>query len=154
MTDTRKNSVQKFIIYLSLAVFVVANVGLAVYTHTCSIAGIEKSLFLGYEDPCGDDHPVKKKACCSEDESEEEHIENSCCSTDTDYVALDIDTRIDASDNKIVSLFVPTAVFSHPMVYFAPEITENRYQKLAHSNLPPPKYQGRNLQSIHQVYRI
>lgn len=150
----RRNSIQKIIVFLSLAAFITANVGLAVYTHTCSIAGTEKSLFLSYEDPCDNDHPVEKKLCCSEDVNEEEHFENSCCSTDTDYVALDIDTRADKADVKLVFTAFPIDLEAGYVFYFSPETIETSRQRLKYSDLPPPKYQGRDLQSIHQVYLI
>lgn len=150
----RTNSIQKLVIFLSLAVFVTANVGMAVYTHTCSISGTEKSLFLSYEDPCSDEHPVKKKSCCSEDTQKEEHFEKSCCSTDTEYVALDIDTRTDQTTIKLV-LSVDLIDNNYlQALYSSPEIVEPNQRRLTYSNLPPPKYQGRDLQSIHQVYLI
>lgn len=149
-----RNSIRRFVVFLSLIVFVTANVGMAVYTHTCSIAGTEKSFFLSYEDPCSDDHPVKKKTCCSEEEKEEEHMENSCCSTDTDYVALDIDTRVEKSDIQLVYNFLSVGPAQDAVFYFLPEITTTFRQRLEYSNLPPPRYQGRDLQSINQVYRI
>lgn len=155
---------QKLIIFLSLVVFITANVGMAVYTHTCSISGTEKSLFLSYVDACGGDHeeePVQqKKSCCStEPENTEtenqDHFEKSCCSTETDYVALDIDTRVDnaAVQFVLLPLWIDPSVFS-PIVYFSPEIILTSRQIPEHSNLPPPKYQGRDFQSIHQVYLI
>ena len=159
-----KNSVQKLVIYLSLAVFITANVGMAVYTHTCSISGTEKSLFLSYEDPCGGgDHEEltqQKKSCCAKETAETEaedqaHIEKSCCSTDTDYVALDIDTRIDNNHIQFVwsPVWIDPSTLS-PVVYFSPEISFTSRQIPEHYNLPPPKYQGRDFQSIHQVYLI
>lgn len=150
----RKNSIQKFIVFLSLIVFITANIGMAVYTHTCSIAGTEKSLFLSDDDPCGDDHPVKKKLCCTEDAEEETHVENSCCSTDTDYVALEIDTRIEKSDVKpILAAFILEETVK-PVFYTSVETgLKNRLQP-EYSNLPPPRYQGRDFQSINQVYLI
>lgn len=149
-----KNSIQKLIVFLSLIVFITANIGMAVYTHTCSIAGTEKSLFLSYDDPCGDDHPVEKKSCCTKDAEEETHVENSCCSTDTDYVALDIDTRIEKSDVKpILTAFIIEEV-TRPVFYTSIEIEHPNRLQPEYSNLPPPKYQGRDFQSIHQVYLI
>jgi hypothetical protein len=149
-----KNSIQKFIVFLSLVVFITANIGMAVYTHTCSIAGTEKSLFLSYEDPCGDDHPVKKKTCCTKDIEEETHVENSCCSTDKDYVALDIDTRVEKFEVKpTLTAFILEEVVK-PVFYTSPEIECTNRLQPEYSNLPPPKYQGRDFQSINQVYLI
>lgn len=152
LAEKRKNSIQRIIVFLLLAVFVTANVGMAVYTHTCSIAGVEKSLFLSYEDPCSDDHPVQKKSCCSKDQEKEEHVENSCCSTDTDYVALDIDTRIEKKDIQLSFSIFP--ITDLPVFYFPIEAVKTIPQEPEYSNFPPPKYQGRDFQSINQVYLI
>lgn len=155
---------QKLVIYLSLVVFITANVGMAVYTHTCSISGTEKSLFLSYVDSCGGDHkkePVQqKKSCCAKESEntetkEQERLEKSCCSTDTDYVALDIDTRIDNHHIQLVlsPIWIDPSTL-HTVIYFAPEISLTSRNIPEHSDLPPPKYQGRDFQSIHQVYLI
>lgn len=154
---------QKLVIFLSLVVFITANVGMAVYTHTCSISGTEKSLFLSSTDSCGGDHeePVQqKKSCCSTETEntqteDQEHFESSCCSTDTDYVALNIDTRVDNTPVQFVlsPLWIDPSVFN-PTIYFSPEVILISRQIPADSNLPPPKYQGRDFQSIHQVYVI
>lgn len=150
----RKNSIQKFIVFLSLIVFITANIGMAVYTHTCSIAGTEKSLFLSDDDPCGDDHPVTKKQCCTEDTEEETHVENSCCSTDTDYVALDIDTRVEKADVKPIFTAFIIEEITKPVFYTSIEIEFTNRLQPEYSNLPPPKYQGRDFQSINQIYLI
>lgn len=141
-------------IFSTLIAFIAANVGLAVFTHSCSISGTEKSLFVNIDDHCSDEHPVEKKTCCSKDTEEEEHIENSCCSTDTDYVSLDIDTRIEQSIVKIILSDFINPEISQPVFYFAPELSLPTERQLEHSDLPPPKYQGRDFQSIHQVYLI
>lgn len=149
-----RNSIRRIVVFFSLVAFVSANVGIAIYTHTCSISGTEKTLFLSYEDPCEDEHPAKKKTCCSEDEHEEEHIDKSCCSTDTDYLALDIDTRSEKANIQFIyDLFVADQVSSFSF-YFSPELISNSREIVAFSDLPPPKFQGRDFQSIHQVYRI
>lgn len=150
----RKNSIQKFVVFLSLIVFITANVGMAVYTHTCSISGTEKSLFISYDDPCGDDHPIEKKSCCSKDETKELHFKKSCCSTDTEYVALDIDTRIEKSNVQIAFNLLPVAPVTNFNFYFSPELKITTQQQSRHSDFPPVRYQGRDFQSIHQVYRI
>lgn len=149
-----RNTLRKIVVFFSLVAFVTANVGIAIYTHTCSISGTEKTLFLSYEDPCQDEHPVKKASCCSEDEHEEEHIDNSCCSTDTDYIALDIDTRSEKAQIQFIYDFVALNNDSAFSFYFSPELVSMSPEKLEFSNLPPPKFQGRDFQSIHQVYII
>jgi hypothetical protein len=149
-----RNSVRKLVIFFTLIAFIAANVGLAVFTHSCSISGTEKSLFVSADDPCSDEHPVQKKTCCSKEAEEEEHIENSCCSTDTDYVALNIDTRIEQSIVKIILSDFISPEMPQPVFYYTPELVLPTQQRLEYSNLPPPKYQGRDFQSIHQVYLI
>lgn len=155
MSNSKKRTgFYRFIVFLTLVVFVTSNIGFAVYTHTCSISGTDKSLFISIEELCADDHPVEKKTCCSSDEKEEAHFSNSCCSTDTDYISLDVDVRNDYFSSQLVLSdfsFIPTnfSVFCDAI-----EIEKRADIHLHAGDLPPPLFQGRTFQSIHQVYVI
>jgi len=150
----QRNNFQGFIVFLTLVVFIASNIGFAVYTHTCSISGTDKSLFVSIEEMCGDDHPVEKKTCCSSEDEEEELIANSCCSTDTDYISLDLDVRADHFESSIVLADFSFKTIDFSAFYDALSIEKKSDIHLYYSDLPPPLYQGRTFQSIHQVYVI
>ncbi len=149
MRLSKRNSIQKTIVFISLVVFIAANVGMAVFTHKCSIAGVEKSFFKNSEDACSTETEVK--TCCSKPTTKEV---DPCCSTETDYVSLDIDLRIDKVNFVFDFVFLPFEEIIQPKFYFDEFTIATNNLRFEQLDLPPPKHQGRNFQSIHQVFLI
>lgn len=150
----------------SLCIFVFSNVGLAIYKHSCSISGTEISFFIEGEDPCASEHaPIVSTCCeksalvveeCHQDELEKQHVheQKSCCSTDADYLTLNIDTTVQSPQIDIESVNFPAIITPNFAFFLGQTITLNEVVEHAFGNLPPPKFYGRDYQSILQVYTI
>lgn len=145
---------KRIFVLLTLAIFVVANVGIAVYTHSCSISGTEKSYFIQAADPCSDEHPVKEKTCCVNTLEDEVHFEKSCCNTDAEFVGLSVDARVDQSLLKVLlsdlQLAKPLPNFTFKAIALDHEVDECS----AIHYMPPPLWQGRTLTTLHDCYLI
>ena len=149
-----RNSCKRFVVILTLQAFVMTNIGLAIFTHSCSISGVQKSLFVQGEDPCIDEHLEETTSCCQSSDLHELHLDKSCCNTQTNYLALGIDTRIEHSNLKFDLIHLPVCYpveSLHLILNKQIESTTNRHHLFQD---PPPKLQGRDFQSIHQVYVI
>ena len=72
---------QVLLIFLSFLIFF-GNIGISVYTHSCSEAGVSKSFFIA-QNKCEDSEG--SKSCC---ESEQEET-NNCCSDETLIIQVD-----------------------------------------------------------------
>jgi len=153
----------KSLIFATVLSVLFSSVGLAVYTHSCSISGSERFLFVNKHDTCGtDDHAVQEKTCCGLpiDFPEQNNTDNRlphvlstpCCSTQTDYIVLDIDThttKVETNHFVLSNLsFIATFPWSIQIVRYL----SLYYLDSSHTIALIPFYQGRNMQSILQVY--
>ena len=109
--------------------------------------GVETSYFIQLEDPCGDIHQPEEHSepCC-----EEQKQDSGCCSTDAEYVQLNVDLNL---DNYQPSVFILPEFKSPIAFYETNSVLKSTYEEYYYIH-PPPKFQGRSLQSIHQVYTI
>ena len=160
MWNKFKNSTRLSVIYLTLMTFVIANIGMTVYTHSCTISGIEKSMFVKMEDPCDVKHEHPEQApiaptCCHIPESNELTMDDgSCCTTDTNVVVLQTDSIFDNAAVKLLLNDISFVPFE-PVFYalYVVPVIESKEVTTIHKN-KPPSYQNRDLQSLHQVYII
>lgn len=166
---TRRDVLNRFFIFFTLTVFSFVNVGMAIYTHSCEINGTETSFFLAKEDPCKEVHVAKTPPCCSNKKIEKKkqedtachkqkkedtsYVDKSCCSTKADYITLNIDTNVEKTTIDVILL--PDVILSsvYHTTDFIRALPSEVHLFLGDSS-PPPLYQGRDLQSIHQVYII
>jgi len=153
--------VSRIVMFVALCSFLLSNIGLTVYTHFCSISGIQTSIFFDHDEICGDDkHVVFPTSCCvaSSDniiETEGLHFDSSpCCSTETNYLLLDIDTHIEKTEFKLVEFNSPNTVYPLLCIFTSLEFFYSSFSLGVYNDVSVPKYQGRDLQSLHQVYII
>lgn len=132
-----------------LFAFILVNTGLGIYTHSCSMAGVERSYLVRGEDPCEDLHEKQPSSCC--DEQEDHADKKDCCSTDAQYLQLDVDTA--PNDYAVQAFIVPVFDESFLVDFYTSEYNVRTLNGQYYVH-PPPKYQGRDLQCIHQVYTI
>lgn len=143
----------KAFILTMLLVFITTNIGLSFYTHSCKISDSEEILFALDTDPCEDLHQVKQiDACCNESSDQQEIQSTPCCSTNAQHVSLRIDLNIDQT--KISVEHIQIATFQPFLNVQAVALPQTVFVKKAYLDYPPSKLQGRDLQSIHQVYTI
>lgn len=149
------NWFKRIAIFGLLLTFLVGNIGFAIYTHSCSLSGTQQSFFVQSSDPCETLHnEAKTDSCCEEDNSSDEHTEsisNDCCSTDAQYIKVANDLSPNSWIVKLVlanQFLIPDFGFSVNSI-FVERISEN--ENFVH---PPPKYQGRKLQPLNQVFII
>lgn len=146
-------SIQKRIfIFSSLIVFLIANIGVGIYTHTCAISGTDTSFFFQAEDSCAE-HAHQEEinlvhACCSD---KSVVSDAGCCSTNTDYVQLNVD--LSSSIEKTVIVQSPLVLATN-FSFLESENFVLRSDSTPFIQSPPPLYQGRDFQSIFQVYTI
>lgn len=140
-------------VFVLLTIFLGVNIGFGIYTHSCSLEGVERSYLIPGDDPCEDLHVKVEKTCCDEQEvSSDGHAdEKNCCNTDTEYVQLDVDV---APNDYTVQFFISPVILTSAVFGFELTPSVDRRTVGAHCIHPPPRYQGRDLQCIHQVYRL
>lgn len=148
------NAYKRFVVILTLQAFVMTNIGLAIFTHSCSISGVQKSLFVQGEDPCVEEHAAVTTVCCQSPDLHELHFDKSCCDTQTNYVNLGIDTRIEQSNLKFDLIHSLVCYPLESINFVLNKQIESPDQENHLFQDPPPKLQGRDFQSIHQVYVI
>jgi hypothetical protein len=135
-----------------LLVFLVGNIGVGIFTHSCATSGIEKSLFVQGEDPCDDHHAAKEqKSCCHESCESQQETHNDCCSTDVEYVHLSVDQR-KVEHNQSIVICSP-AIQANEYYFLEPELLLEPLE-LANNNPDPPRFQGRKIHNIHQIFVI
>lgn len=138
---------KRIAILSTLLVFLLGNIGLSIYTHSCKMEGVETSYFIQLADPCEEIHqPVEHSAPCCKEQKQD----SGCCSTDAEYVQLNVDLNL---DNYQPSLFILPEFKSPVAFYETVSVLKSTYEEYYFIH-PPPKYQGRALQSILQVYTI
>lgn len=156
-----RHIVQKFVLFFSLAVFIVANVGILISTHSCKISGTEKKIFASIEDPCKKEHqPIKENSCCTDkaptcktDKTETKQISSKCCFSDTDYISLSIDLNFEQSNHQLDLMPIAFIGYLNPFVVSALSFNHSQENKVFFDS-PPDKLQGRSLQNLNQVYLI
>lgn len=135
-----------------LLVFLVGNIGVGIFTHSCATSGIEKSFFVQGEDPCDDHHePKKPKSCCHEECTPAEEVHDDCCSTDVEYVHLSVDQKGSEQDQTTVlcAAEMSSVLSVHPEpVYFQ---EASAFEK---NSTDPPKRQGRKIHKLNQIFVI
>lgn len=134
-----------------LFVFLLGNIGLSIYTHSCKLDGIETTFFVQSTDHCSDEHSDHAEAekiasCCDEEVGSE-----GCCTTDTEYVQLNVDLN---NHDYQPSAFIVPLYISTLENYFSAELIVEKSFTSDYFIHPPPKYQGRSLQSIIQIFTI
>jgi len=148
----------KAIMLVALLSFLLANVGITVYTHVCSIAGTQTSLFFDHGAICADEqHAVLPKSCCVAHDTDhnDTHIESiPCCSTQTAYILLDIDTHIEKTVCQSICVDTFVAIVPSWQMPFLCNSSSVQAGLHPYTNRAIPKFQGRDLQSLHQVYII
>lgn len=143
---------KRIFLFSSLLVFLIANIGVGIYTHTCEISGTDTSFYFQTEDACAD-HAHQEEievvhACCANDVV---ITDAGCCSTNTDYVQLNVD--LSSSIEKTSAIFLPIILANNHFFFVTSEIVQGTVSTpFIHS--PPPLLQGRDFQSIFQVYTI
>jgi len=150
--------VSRVAMFVGLLSFFVANIGLAVYTHVCSISGVQTSIFFNHDEVCGDDkHIVLATGCCLSPDVgvSEPHVDSvPCCSTETNYLFLEIDTHLEKTECKSIHTSSFLDIISIDCSLFLSDILYSSFYSGACRDYHVPKYQGRDLQSLHQVYII
>lgn len=124
---------------------------MGVYTHKCKIDGIETSYFIESVDSCKlYEHKAESvaHACC---DTKVQKADDGCCSTDESFVHLDLD--LSSSVSQVYYVLSPAILALQPVYVLneTPIVESVKSVSFAH---PPPKNQGRNYQSLFQVYTI
>lgn len=143
--------IKRISLFSILFVFLLANIGMGVYTHTCKISGVETSYFVQSEDSCKmHEHKAEpvEHACCAK---KVQTTESGCCSTDQDYVHLDLDLSSTVSHAHFT--LSPAILTLEPLFVLNSMPIEESVSSVSFIQ-PPPKKQGRDFQSLLQVYTI
>ena len=133
---------QVLLIFLSFLIFF-GNIGISVYTHSCSEAGVSKSFFIA-QNKCEDSEG--SKSCC---ESEQEET-NNCCSDETVIIQVDEKYIQNHGITKVlISEFDIPTIFYHSKNVLLAEI----HLSINNWEVPPPKSR-KTILIQNQVFRI
>ena len=133
---------QVLLIFLSFLIFF-GNIGISVYTHSCSEAVVSKSFFIA-QNKCEDSEG--SKSCC---ESEQEET-NNCCSDETVIIQVDEKYIQNHGITKVlISEFDITTIFYHSKNVLLAEI----HLSINNWEDPPPKSR-KTILIQNQVFRI
>ena len=133
---------QVLLIFLSFLIFF-GNIGISVYTHSCSEAGVSKSFFIA-QNKCEDSEG--SKSCC---ESEQEET-NNCFSDETLIIQVDEKYIQNHGITKVlISEFDIPTIFYHSKNVLLAEI----HLSINNWEDPPPKSR-KTILIQNQVFRI
>lgn len=145
------SAIKRISLFSMLLVFLLANIGMGVYTHKCKINGIETSYFVQADDSC-ETHEHKAEpvahACCAK---KSQLSESGCCSTDKNYILLDLD--LSSSVSQATLILSPAIIVLQPSFVLTDIAVTESFSSVSFIH-PPPKNQGRDYQSLFQVYTI
>ena len=133
---------QVLLIFLSFLIFF-GNIGISVYTHSCSEAGVSKSFFIA-QNKCEDSEG--SKSCC---ESEQEET-NNCCSDE--ILIIQVDEKY-IQNHALSTILIPD--FEAPHFFSSAKYLESEKIIFCKNNwkVPPPKSR-KTILIQNQVFRI
>ncbi len=138
---------KKILLFLSITLLLLGNIGLTIFSHTCKKEGVFISFYFKGKHDCKQETSKKLPPCCRNIQT----TKKDCCKDEINYYKLDLDylkCNVDLSTLDVVWNTVPLCT-SH----------ENRSQLFAkkivgHPEEPPPKCFGRTLLIQQQIMRI
>lgn len=127
------------------------SVGVGVFSHLCSVDGLEQSFFIPKEDKCLT--VVKEKSCCHKSDTKTESHELStkkCCSESLAIYKLNTENTDQILKLKFNKKYI--SIFQ-----ILPEILPSIFVKenqIAYTNPDPPRSSGKEILIFKQVFRI
>jgi hypothetical protein len=137
---------KKIILFLSIILLLIGNIGLTIFSHTCKKEGVFISLYFKGEHDCKLEAAEETPPCCREVTTKKD-----CCKDEINIYKLDLDYLKCNADLSTLDLVWNTVPLSTSY--------EKHYQLLdkkivSHPEEPPPKCFGRTLLIQQQIMRI
>lgn len=143
-----------FLITLQLAL----QVGIPIHKHFCEMDGVFTSVVLKIDHECKEESPQKAlPPCCQAAQAkscETQVSEDDCCSDELEVVKTTLDQSHQNGLNWILHIDLAPIEPSRVFVFIPKKFSSTRTASQTHYRPPPLFERGRDLHTLHQVWRI
>lgn len=135
-----------FLIALQLA----SQVGIPIHKHFCEMDGVFASVFVKVDHECKEPHP-DLPPCCRATPAQEK---DDCCSDELEVVKTSLDQSRQDGFNWNLSLGLVSIPSTPTYAYDLSNLAHKQIAKQTYNRPPPLFERGRDMQTLHQVWRI
>ena len=143
-----------FLIALQLA----SQVGIPIHKHFCEMDGVFASVFVKVDHECEDSAPKNElPPCCQAKQDincETQTNKDDCCSDELEVVKTSLDQSRQDGFNWNLSLDLVSIPSTPTYAYDLSNLAQKQIAKQTYYRPPPLFERGRDLQTLHQVWRI
>jgi hypothetical protein len=122
----------------------IGNIGVNVFTHSCSEDGTFTSIIVKADGDC-EDHAEETDACCDEEE-----IEDDCCKDEVKVYHV----KFEYYDSYDLDVSFLAPVYDQPFFPFIIGAVTEMDQQGYKTRPPPKKPSGQKMLVLNQVFRI
>lgn len=124
-----------------------------VFTHSCEEDGVFRSYFIPLEDHCEEETEEVLPPCCQKAKAsscDQSVLEKDCCNDEVDVFKINLD-YFSEYQVEVPNLFFVENAFKFEIPQLDLALSCYNPEKYTH---PPPKWSGRDILILHQVFRI
>ena len=133
-------------------------VGVPIHKHFCEMDGVFTSVVLKIDHECEEEAPQKAlPPCCQAAQAkscETQVSEDDCCSDELEVVKTTLDQSHQDGFNWISSFDLAPFQSSNVLTFYLKNLSPRRSSTQTHYRPPPLFERGRDIQTLHQVWRI
>ena len=149
----------KLLISLLLVTLQLAlQVGVPIHKHFCEMDGVFTSVVLKIDHECKDEAPKNElPPCCQakQDQNCEAQInKDDCCSDELEVVKTTLDQSRQDGFNWNSSFDLAPFQSSNVLTFYLKNLSPRRSSTQTHYRPPPLFERGRDIRTLHQVWRI
>ena len=149
----------KLLISLLLVTLQLAlQVGVPIHKHFCEMDGVFTSVVLKIDHECEDEAPKNElPPCCQakQDQNCEAQInKDDCCSDELEVVKTTLDQSRQDGFNWNSSFDLAPFQSSNVLTFYLKNLSPRRSSTQTHYRPPPLFERGRDIRTLHQVWRI
>lgn len=149
-----KSVLAVFLITLQLAL----QVGVPIHKHFCEMDGVFTSVVLKIDHKCEEEAPQKAlPPCCQAAQAkscETQVSDDDCCSDELEVVKTTLDQSHQDGFNWNSSFDLAPVQSSNVLTFYLKHLSPRRSSTQTHYRPPPLFERGRDLHTLHQVWRI
>ena len=151
-------SVKLLISLLLVTLQLALQVGVPIHKHFCEMDGVFTSVVLKIDHECEDEAPKNElPPCCQakQDQNCEAQInKDDCCSDELEVVKTTLDQSRQDGFNWNSSFDLAPFQSSNVLTFYLKNLSPRRSSTQTHYRPPPLFERGRDIRTLHQVWRI
>jgi hypothetical protein len=149
-----KSVLAVFLITLQLAL----QVGVPIHKHFCEMDGVFTSVVLKIDHECKESAPKNDlPPCCQAAQTkscEIQVVKDDCCSDELEVVKTTLDQSHQDGFNWNLSLDLVSIPSTPTYAYYLTNLAQKQIAKQTYYRPPPLFERGRDIRTLHQVWRI